>query len=586
MAAGFLFLSPLGGAPEAPTDLEKEDGTVLAGTVQGVVGSEVRIATAEGQSTPTPLSDLSEDSRRKVLEWALPLILSNGKAFPIQFYRKHESSDGAEATGGFEVVLENRSQMDIPGDVRLEFVVHELDFGLFWGLDGSGEYRLVGESSETTEIPFDGLSSGGRETFVKEPVVFRTADPGLSWSGLADGVAAAPEPPEKLTKLFLGVNLLLGEEVVGSFVESPAAAMALARFSGDAVPEFGVGTAAEAAAAAPLGPSSLRIPLESLVIIDADNATGSGFLARIKGRPFLVTNAHVVAGARRLSCRSAAGRTIEIPDYCFLAGDRDLALIPVADEGEFLDVAESLADAITIGDPITVYGNEAGASVATELRGRVRGLGPEQVEIDARIIEGNSGSPVIDERTEKVVGVVAYYIEYEIPEADRHSESAPPSEEDSGDEAAGAEEDDSPNLVRRRFAERLDNAASWEKVSFASLAREGDAFDEYQTLVTGVAQIAMQISRNGRIPTGGFESEELETLIKRFHRQFSTSNRAGSSANRRALDDMRYQLFALMDARQRSTNRRLSTQYFRNEFERLNAFEERVREFLEDVETY
>jgi len=576
-----VLLAPLAGwGADAPEKLEKEDGTVVTGEVRGVSGSNVILFTPDEVALEIPLGELSETSRREVLEWVLPLVFSNERAFPFEVYRKMRSSEGASAEGGFEVVFENRSQMDLPPDMRLELVVHRLDFDLFWGVGEQKSYRLTGGRPEPTEVPFEGLPSGGEGTFVVQSVTFPSADRGPGWADLVAGVFPANEPPETLTKAFLEIRFLFADQEVGSFVESATAAGALARLSG----EDGSVVAPKPVAVgfAPPEPSSMRVPIESLVIITSNTSTGSGFLARLRGRTFLITNAHVIAGKLSITARTVEGRTITLPQHCFLSRDRDLALIPVEDEGSFLEVAEDLSG-LTIGDAITVFGNEAGALVATELRGRVRGLGPEQVEIDARILEGNSGSPVIDDENEEVVGVVAYYIEYEIPEADREP---PPSGEADEAESDGSEDDSSPGIVRRRFAERLDNAESWEKVSFTDLTREGTAFKAYQSLVTGVAQIAMHISKRGRIPTGGFESDELNQLVSRFHRQFSSSNRSGSTANARALSDLRHQLFSLVDSRKRMTGGQLYTTYFRNEFDRASEFSEKVRDFFEGVRTY
>lgn len=572
-----LFFTALSGlllAEELPL-IEKADGTAVVGNPVRVDGSVVVVQQEDNQLENLPLADLTEESRIAVLQWALPKILGNDKAFPVEFYRKIPSSDEASGTGGFEVNLFNRSMMDLPEDLQLEFVVHYLDFETFWGMDESAEFRMVDSRSVTEDVPFGGLNSGDQQSYEIDSVPFPEADRAKSWSHVLAGADPESDSADSLTKAFLEVRMLLGENPVGSFTESPTASAILA----NETPED-TGTS-ETAAAPLLKPSAIEAPLGALVIITGTHSTGSGFLAEIRGRRFLVTNAHVVAGAGALTCRTVEGETLTLPNYCFLSDDRDLALIPVQEgEGEYLQVMENIGKATQIGDPITVFGNEAGALVATELRGRVRGIGPQQVEIDAKIIEGNSGSPVIADATNQVVGVVAYYIEYEIPEADRIQD-----EGEESDEASTEEESEDSILVRRRFAERIDNAEAWSKVTFSSLDREQEAFDEYRELVIGIAQIASEISRNKRIPRAGFESDELENLTRKFHQKFDAGNRRGSSENRRAFEALRYQMFALMDAREKITNNRLRTSYFRKEFDRLNSFAQKVREYLDNVYT-
>ncbi|MBC2603393.1 S1 family peptidase [Puniceicoccus vermicola] len=596
------FLAPIagwGGGP--PTSLVKADGSVVSGEVRDVEGSEVLVATGPSETERFPLVDLAEDSREEVLLWALPLILENDNAFQVRFYRKIESSVEDPEVGTFEVAVNNRSQLDLPEDLHLEFVIHRLDFLPLWGLDDSKKYRMTEARNEKMEIPFDGIPSGEERSYGMEAVELSDADLSLPWSEILGEEKKEDQRAEILTKVFLEVRLFVGDQLVGSFPESVAASELLAEkgLGGSQKLRRGRQGAAPVRYAPRAGPS-IEIPLETLVIIDADFSTGSGFLAKIKGKPFLVTNAHVLAGAQSIKARTVGGRSIAIPDFCYLAGDRDLALIPVKDEGDFLVVSEDIAKTAAIGDPITVFGNEAGAAVATELRGNVRGIGPKQVEIDALIVEGNSGSPVIHDKSQETVGVVAYYIEYEVPRADEarwRSERGIPNADPRSDLPPEVLENlppevrrnlpgRGPTVIRRRFAERLDNADSWEQISFVDLSREGTAFEEYQELVTGVAEIAVQIMRTGTLPNGGYDSRELQRLVRRFHRQFDDDNRPGSAENERALNSLRYQLFSLMDSRKRETRGKISTAYFQGEFDRLSVFGGKVRTFWEGLEVY
>jgi hypothetical protein len=54
-----------------------------------------------------------------------------------------------------------------------------------------------------------------------------------------------------------------------------------------------------------------------------------------------------------------------------------------------------------------VYGNSLGSGVATELKGRILGVGPEKIEVDAEFVRGNSGSPILDAQGQ-VIGVATY----------------------------------------------------------------------------------------------------------------------------------------------------------------------------------
>ena len=60
-----------------------------------------------------------------------------------------------------------------------------------------------------------------------------------------------------------------------------------------------------------------------------------------------------------------------------------------------------------IGEAVTILGNSDGRGVVTEIRGHILGVGPQQIEVDAPFVAGNSGSPVLN-RVGRVVGVASY----------------------------------------------------------------------------------------------------------------------------------------------------------------------------------
>ncbi len=143
-------------------------------------------------------------------------------------------------------------------------------------------------------------------------------------------------------------------------------------------------------------------------------ATGAGFL--IDGDGHVVTNAHVVDGARSATLRFARSQR-RVParivgrdrasdlavlrvDPDRVRGERPLALAPAAD--------------IDVGDPVLALGtpfrlqSSASAGIVSATGRLIRGLNglsiPDAVQTDAAINPGNSGGPLLDERG-RVVGV-------------------------------------------------------------------------------------------------------------------------------------------------------------------------------------
>lgn len=142
---------------------------------------------------------------------------------------------------------------------------------------------------------------------------------------------------------------------------------------------------------------------DKLAIVVAGDKTGTGFLLRDGGRVFLLTNAHVVRGAPAVEATRLDGVPLRLGDF-EVAHDRDLARFEVDS-----DLPAFVAETRTpdIGAPIVVLGNSDGRGVVTEIRGRVLGVGPQEIEVDAGFVVGNSGSPVLN-RAGRVLAIASY----------------------------------------------------------------------------------------------------------------------------------------------------------------------------------
>ena len=137
------------------------------------------------------------------------------------------------------------------------------------------------------------------------------------------------------------------------------------------------------------------------VVVSGPNAA-TGFVLREGNRTWLYTNAHVVRDRPVVRATMLDGTTLALGAREYAVG-RDLARFAIAARPA-LELRPGLPG---VGDRVTVLGNSDGRGVITEINGRILGVGPAEIEVDAAFTAGNSGSPVIDTRG-RVVAVASY----------------------------------------------------------------------------------------------------------------------------------------------------------------------------------
>lgn len=135
----------------------------------------------------------------------------------------------------------------------------------------------------------------------------------------------------------------------------------------------------------------------ALVLIGDSSSRGSGFLAKLWGKPVIITNAHVFALLKDPEIVNASLERFKVRS-AVIGKVRDLAILElesVPEDMPFLEIAPNAA-ANEIGCAIGAYGDSLGEKVIVESKGKLLGIGPEEIEIDASIVPGNSGGPVLN----------------------------------------------------------------------------------------------------------------------------------------------------------------------------------------------
>ncbi len=161
-------------------------------------------------------------------------------------------------------------------------------------------------------------------------------------------------------------------------------------------------------------------------LLSTQRSTGSGIILSDDG--FIVTNAHVVQGARRIQVRLSVarrngGRTptfepeVKLLDAKLIGMDRemDVAVIKIERTGlPHLPLGNS--DAVRQGELVMAFGNPRGLEGSVSMgivSSTARELHPDDflayIQTDAPINPGNSGGPLIDSQG-RVVGINTFIL--------------------------------------------------------------------------------------------------------------------------------------------------------------------------------
>lgn len=137
--------------------------------------------------------------------------------------------------------------------------------------------------------------------------------------------------------------------------------------------------------------------VKSVVTIRTDRSIGTGFIIAPDG--YVVTNFHVISGARRLGVVTydkelVAAKLIGIDRF------HDLALLKIEGSYDALSLGDS--DKLQVGNKVIAIGNPLGLSftVTEGIISALERIGPnnepDYIQTDVSLNPGNSGGPLID----------------------------------------------------------------------------------------------------------------------------------------------------------------------------------------------
>lgn len=257
-------------------------------------------------------------------------------------------------------------------------------------------------------------------------------------------------------------------------------------------------TAPFAVAQASQGPAT---PLTTAELVKAHRANlvfvqgrgaGSGFIARLGGVNYLFTNAHVAAGVKGAGFRTLDGTQVPVGAASIAVG-HDIFRLLVAPGSQPMEIMDRVEENASIDDDIVVLGNAEGAGVINTIKGKIVGLGPNLVEVDAPFVPGNSGSPIIHLKSGKVIGVATYLTVKKYDPATRQEMREP---------------------RVRRFGYRLDSVKTWQPVVPAVFFAQAAELERIEQLTGDLDAFLEDIARNRQVTPGRHTNPAIKTQIE------------------------------------------------------------------------
>ncbi len=243
--------------------------------------------------------------------------------------------------------------------------------------------------------------------------------------------------------------------------------------------------------------------MASIVMVEGDDGVGTGFVARLRGIDFVVTNLHVIGGNEKIRVTTVRGVSVPVSGM-FGAMGRDIAILRIegTNTAPALKLAEDPIRTVKLGDKVAVVGNRRGGGVATQVSGTVRGLWPNRVEVDAPFQPGNSGSPILHVETGEVVGVASYSQSRRLDELD-------------GPANAPAGRAVEKKTEQRWFGFRIDGVEGWEAIDLVRWRDQAKRIAEFEA-----DSEAIYYAMYGRFREAS-RNPRIRPLVERFEERYS-----------------------------------------------------------------
>ncbi len=215
----------------------------------------------------------------------------------------------------------------------------------------------------------------------------------------------------------------------------------------------------------------------SLIFVSGTVGAGSGFIGQLRGTTFLFTNAHVAAGVKGADFKTLEGTQVQLGTPAIAVG-HDIFLTTLAPGKPAIEIMIGVDQNAAVGDGVVVLGNAEGGGVINTIIGKIVGIGPDRVEVDAPFQPGNSGSPIIHLKSGKVIGVATYLTIKKYDAATKRVLANP---------------------VVRRFGYRLDSVKKWEPVAWPVFYAQAGQMEKIEQLTADLEKFLIDIAEDHRV---------------------------------------------------------------------------------------
>jgi len=229
-----------------------------------------------------------------------------------------------------------------------------------------------------------------------------------------------------------------------------------------------------------------------VLVTTSDGASaGCGFIANSGNGTFLITNAHVATRAKGAIFKTLDGAQVQVGAPALAVG-QDIFRMALKPGGTPLEIMTAVDQTAAVGDAVVVLGHSGNANVIDPIQGKIIGIEPDLVEVDAVFQPDSSGSPIIHLKTGRVIGVATGLTIQKHTNASKQADNAP---------------------ILRRCACRLDSVKNWQPVDWQATSAQATEMEAVEKLTGDLVAFIQDLSKRGRVTRGAHTNPAIKDRI-------------------------------------------------------------------------